>query len=225
MMAAATVLETLLRERWSCRAFLDRQVPRATIEHLLTLAQRTPSWCNTQPWQVVLSSGEATRKLGAALYEHVAAGATEAPDIPFPPGYAGVYRERRRVCGFQLYGALGIERGDRERTTAQARENFRFFGAPHFALITTDRALGPYGSLDCGGYVSTFLLAAQALGLNAIPQAAVAGYSPWLRAYLGLPDDRSVVCGISFGYADRADPANGFRTERAAVDDAVQWRD
>lgn len=224
-MTAAAVLDTVLHERWSCRAFLERQVPRATIEHLLAMAQRTPSWCNTQPWQVVVSSGEATRKLAAALYEHAADGAPDAPDIPFPPGYAGVYLDRRRACGYQLYGALGIERGDRERATAQARENFRFFGAPHFALVTADRALGPYGMLDCGGYVSTFLLAAEALGLGAIPQAAVAAYSPWLRSHLGLPDDRAVVCGISFGYADRAHPANGFRTERAELDAAVQWRD
>lgn len=220
----ATVLETLLRERWSCRAFLTRQVERATIERLLTLAQRAPSWCNTQPWQVVVTSGDATRQLGTALFQHAESGAVEEPDIPFPPGYAGVYLERRRICGYQLYGALGIERGDRERATAQARENFRLFGAPHFALITTDRALGPYGSIDCGGYVSTFLLAAEALGLSAIPQAAVAAYSSWLRDYFGLPEDRSVVCGISFGHADRAHPANGFRTERAGLDDAVQWR-
>ena len=225
MTDAATALERLLRERWSCRGFLERQVPRETIERLLLMAQRTPSWCNTQPWQVVLTSGEATRRLAAALHEHAAAGLADAPDIPFPPGYAGVYRDRRRVCGYQLYGALGIERGDRERTAAQAHENFRFFGAPHFALITTDRALGPYGSLDCGGYVSTFLLAAQSLGLGAIPQAAVAAHSPWLRDYLGLSDDRSVVCGISFGYADPAHPANGFRTERAALGEAVQWRE
>lgn len=225
MTRAATELETLLQERWSCRAFLAQEIPRRTIEHLLAMAQRTPSWCNTQPWQVVVTSGDATHKLAAALYEHVAAGAPDAPDIPFPPGYTGVYLDRRRVCGYQLYGALGIERGDRARATAQARENFRFFGAPHFALITTDRALGPYGMLDCGGYISMFLLAADALGLGAIPQAAIAAHSPWLRDYLDLPDDRSVVCGISFGYADRAHPANGFRTERAALDDAVQWRD
>ncbi|MDT7953261.1 MAG: nitroreductase [Acetobacteraceae bacterium] len=223
MTDAATALESLLHDRWSCRGFLEREVPPATIARLLTMAQRTPSWCNTQPWQVVLTRGEATRRLAAGLYERVATGGADAPDIPFPPAYVGVYRDRRRVCGYQLYGTLGIDRGDRERTAAQARENFRFFGAPHFALITTDRALGPYGILDCGGYVTTFLLAAKSLELGAIPQAAVAAQSPWLRDHLGLPDDRSVVCGISFGYADPAHPANGFRTERAALEDAVQW--
>ncbi len=220
---AATVLDELLRGRHSCRAFLPRAVERDTIERLLSLAQRTPSWCNVQPWHVDLFGAEATRALADALFRHVASGAAETPDIPFPPGYEGVALARRRVCGFQLYGALGIERGDRERALAQARENFRFFGAPHFALVSTDAALGPYGGIDCGGYVSVFLLAAQALGLGAVPQAAVAGHAAWLREHVGLPQGRSVVCGISFGYPDAAHPANGFRTERAGLDEAVRW--
>jgi len=53
------VLEELLHERYSVRAFLPQPVPRETIEHLLAVAQRTASWCNSQPWQVVIASGEA----------------------------------------------------------------------------------------------------------------------------------------------------------------------
>ncbi|MCH1998704.1 nitroreductase family protein, partial [Achromobacter xylosoxidans] len=36
-------LEDWLRARHSCRAFLPEPVPRATIERILTLAQRTAS--------------------------------------------------------------------------------------------------------------------------------------------------------------------------------------
>ena len=221
----ADALDALLRQRHSCRAFLDTQVDRQTIERLLTLAQRTPSWCNTQPWQVIVTSGDATRRVAAGLSKQAATGVAEQPDIAFPPAYRGVYLERRRVCGFQLYGALGIERGDREAYTAQARQNFRLFGAPHFALITADAELGPYGMVDCGGYVSVFLLAAQSLGLATIPQAAIASYSPWLREHFALPPDRLVLCAISFGYADKAHDANSFRTERADLTQTVQWRE
>ena len=222
--AEAPVLDGLLRDRWSCRGFTRAPVPRPTIERLLEMAQRTPSWCNTQPWRVTLTSGEATRRLAEALSEHQGSGVPEQPDLPFPEAYRGEYLARRRECGYRLYGAVGIERGDRVRSAVQNRENFRFFGAPHFALITTERDLGPYGAIDCGGYVSVFLLAAQSLGLAAIPQAAVAAYSPWLRDYFGLPGNRLVVCGISFGYADRAHRANGFRTGRAPLGDVVDWR-
>ena len=223
--AGAPVLDDLLRSRWSCRGFAAMPVPRPTVERLLDMAQRTPSWCNTQPWRVTLTSGEATRRLAEALSAHVGTGAPDQPDLPFPAAYRGEYLARRRECGYQLYGAVGIERGDRVRSAVQGRENFRFFGAPHFALITTERDLGTYGAIDCGGYVSVFLLAAQSLGLAAVPQAAVAAYSPWLRDYFGLPDNRLVVCGISFGYPDQAHPANGFRTNRAPITEVVDWRD
>ena len=223
--AEAPALDDLLRSRWSCRGFTETPVPRPAIERLLETAQRTPSWCNTQPWRVTLTSGEATRQLAEALSAHQETGAADQPDLPFPAAYRGEYLARRRECGYQLYDAVGIERGDRVRSALQGRENFRFFGAPHFALITTERDLGTYGAIDCGGYVSVFLLAAQSLGLAAIPQAAVAAYSPWLRDYFGLPDNRLVVCGISFGYPDPAHPANGFRTNRAPLTEVVDWRD
>jgi nitroreductase len=217
-------LEDLLHGRWSCRAFRPDPVPRPTIERLLELAQRTPSWCNTQPWHLTITSGQATHDLARALYARAAANEPEAPDLPFPAAYRGQYQDRRRECGFALYEAVGIQRGDRVRSAEQGRENFRFFGAPHFALITTERDLGVYGAIDCGGYVSVFLLAARSLGLATIPQAAVAGHSAWLRDYFELPDHRSVVCGISFGYADETHPANAFRTTRAPLTEAVDWR-
>ena len=85
-------------------------------------------------------------------------------DFPFPREYLGVYLERRRESGFQLYNSLGIARGDKAAYAKQALENYNFFGAPHVAIIHTDEALGVYGAIDCGAYVSNFMLAAQALG-------------------------------------------------------------
>ena len=38
--------------RHSARAFLNRPVPRETIEQMLTLAARAPSGGNLQPWKV-----------------------------------------------------------------------------------------------------------------------------------------------------------------------------
>jgi len=209
------VLEELLQERFSCRAFLPRPVPRALIERVLRAAQRTASWCNSQPWQVVITSGEETERFRKVMYETAASGRGDHGDFPFPREYRGVYLERRRESGFQLYNTLGIPRGDRAGYARQALENFRFFGAPHVAIIHTDEALGVYGAVDCGGYVNNFLLAAQALGLSTVPQAALAHHSDVIRKHFGIGEDRRVVCGISFGYGDTAHKANSYRTSRA----------
>ena len=103
-------------------------------------------------------------------------------------------------------------------------QNFRFFGAPHLALVTSPVELGPYGVLDCGAFITGFMVAAQALGLGSIAQAALASYAPLLRADLDVPPDRNILCGISFGYADINHPANSFRTTRATVNEVIDWR-
>jgi nitroreductase len=219
------VLEELLNERYSVRAFLPREVPRDTIEQVLKVAQRTASWCNSQPWQVVIASGEAKERFRKSIYGEAASGAAENSDYPFPREYLGVYLERRRESGFQLYNTLGIPRGDKVAYAKQALENYNFFGAPHVAIIHTTEPLGVYGAIDCGAYVSNFMLAAQALGLGTIPQAALARHSGLIRRHFDLGDDRRVVCGISFGYADHEHRVNGYRTSRAELADVVTFVD
>ena len=219
------VLEELLAERYSCRAFKAEPVPRATIERILKVAQRTASWCNSQPWQVVIASGEAKERFRKEIYTKASSGGPDDGDFPFPREYRGVYLERRRESGFQLYNTLGIPRGDRMAYARQALENFNFFGAPHVAIIHADEALGVYGAIDCGGYVSNFMLAAQALGLGAIAQAALAHQSGLIRRHFKLGDDRRVVCGISFGFPDRDHRINSYRTSRASVSEAATFVD
>ena len=219
----AAVLAELLNERYSCRGFRPDAVPRGTIERILTMAQRTASWCNSQAWQVCVASAQATERLRSELLQHVPQHSPN-PDFEWP-GYEGVYLQRRRECGLQLYRATGVARGDALAADRQRLENFRFFGAPHVALITTNATLGVYGLVDCGAYVSNFALAARAMGVASIAQAALAAYPDFWRERLQLAPDRKVVCGISFGFEDPGHPANAFRTSRASIAQAVTWVD
>ena len=93
------------------------------------------------------------------------------------------------------------------------------------AIIHTDEALGIYGAIDCGAYVGNFLLAAQALGLGTIPQAALARHSGLIRRHFKLADHRRVVCGISFGFPDGENKINSYRTSRASLADTATFLD
>lgn len=218
-----SVVEELLGRRKSCRGFKPESVPEAVLRHITAVAQRTATWCNSQPWQVIITSGPATEKFREALYARAKAGEKGGSDYPFPREYHGIYLERRRETGFQLYEAVGVARDDAVGRVQQGLENFRLFGAPHVAIITSDEALGIYGAVDCGAYAANFLLAAEAAGLGTIPQAALAHHSGFIREHFGIGDDRRVVCGISFGFADPDHPANTVRTRRANIDDAVRF--
>ncbi len=223
-MTDADILDKLISARYSCRAFLPTPVPRDVLMRILATAQKTASWCNSQAWQVHIVSGAATERFREGLLQYRRENAAK-PDIPFPREYIGVYQDRRRECGFQLYESVGVARGDRVASAKQAEENFRLFGAPHAAVITTPEALGTYGAVDCGAYVANFMLAAQSMGVASIAQAALAGQAGYLRSFFSIPDDRQVVCGLSFGYPDTAHPANQFRTRRASVQQAVEFVD
>ncbi|MDX1779888.1 MAG: nitroreductase [Thalassovita sp.] len=216
-------LTKILHNRHSCRGFRADPVPREDIERILRAAQRVPSWCNAQPWQVIVTSGAETDRFREILYADATA-KTPEPDLDWPRQYVGVYRDRRRTCGWQLYDAVGVKHGDRAASGQQMQENYRFFGAPHVAVVTSDRDLGPYGAMDCGGYIAAFTLAAEALGIATVPQAAVAAFAPTLRDHFGIGDDRLILCAIAFGFEDTDHPANNFRTERADLDEVVDWR-
>ena len=217
-------LQDLLAARHSCRAFRPDPVPRNVIDTILLDAGRVPSWCNAQPWKVHLTSGAATDTFRARMLEAFDT-QKAAPDFPFPDGYSGPRKERRQTCGLQLYQAVGIERSDKPGRLAQMRANYAFFDAPHVALITTATELGPYGALDCGGFITAFCLSAEAQGVATVPQAAIAFYAETVRAHFAIPEEERILAAISFGFEDTDHPANAFRTDRAALAEFTTFHD
>lgn len=211
----------IMATRWSCREFRPDPLDDELLTTLFATAQRTASWCNTQAWNVHLLSGDAVEWMGKELTASVASGAPGVADLPIPASYTGVYADRRRAAGYALYESLGIERSDHAARGEQMLKNFTFFGAPHAAIITTDAEQGTYGAIDCGGYVANLMNAALDLGIGSIAQGAIAMHSDTVRRLLDLPEDRLVVCAVSFGRPADDHPVNQFRTDRAGLDDLL----
>ncbi|GAA1917384.1 nitroreductase [Microbacterium aoyamense] len=199
-------------------------MPSEVMERMFTLAQLAPSWCNTQPWHVIVTSGDATTRFREGLVAHIRAiGPSRPVDFDTPRDYTGVYRERRRESGRQLYDALGIAYGDREARAAQVFRNWESFGAPHIAIVTTAAEQGTYGAVDTGVYTGCLLLAAQSLGIAAVPQGAFAYAAGFIREHFEIPADQKVLLGIGFGYAAAEHPVNAYRTNRASLDESIRF--
>ncbi|WP_339106633.1 nitroreductase [Roseovarius rhodophyticola] len=223
MTSDAEALRRVMQARYSCRAFKLDPVPRDVIEEMLNTARHTASWNNVQPWQVVIASGAETEAFRQALLKEVQEG-KPGPDLPWPEAYPDELGDRRRTCGYALYNAVGIAREDRAARARQSMRNFELFDAPHVAILHTPRVLGAYGALDAGGFLTAFMAAATAQGVGTIAQAAVAAYPNMIRRHFCLPEERMILCAISFGYADTEHPVNNYRTEREAFEDIVSFR-
>src|SRR5689334_4827699 len=158
--------------RRSVRGFRQEPVPRATLERIFGAAQRAPSWCNIQPWRVVLTGGELTQKLKSALQE-AARSSLPSPDVAFPIDYPEPYGAHRRACGIALYQAMGVAKTDKQGRFDAWMRNFDAFGAPHVAIVSMDRRFAMYAALDIGCWLQTLLLAATAEGVATCPQASL----------------------------------------------------
>ncbi len=208
-----------LESRSAVRGYLDRPVSRQVIDTILTAAARAPSGNNSQPWRVHVLTGQAKDRLGDAILAARRDGADDpAPEYDYyPQGWPEPYRSRRRTNGWELYGLLGIGKGDRAKSRAWHDENFRFFGAPVGMILTRDRRLGLGSLIDLGMFMEGVAVAARTLALDTCPQAAFAHYHAIIRHQLQLPQEDMVVCGMALGTADPTATANHLRTEREPV--------
>ncbi|APV48580.1 hypothetical protein BWI17_02080 [Betaproteobacteria bacterium GR16-43] len=219
MPATLTAAEAI-RTRRSVRAFLPTPVDRATVEGLLTLASRSPSGSNIQPWKVRVIAGDVRKRVSAAIHVALDRDGEEGHKREwnyYPVNWREPFLGRRRKIGWDLYGLMGIQKGDFEATEKQRRRNYDFFDAPVGLLFTLDEDLEIGSWLDLGIFIGAVMIAARGLGLDTCPQAALANFHDVLRAELRIPANEVVVCGMALGHADPDAPENKLVTERASA--------
>ncbi|MFH8619415.1 nitroreductase family protein [Streptomyces sp. NPDC017979] len=209
--------EKLVRGRHATRAFRPDPVPADTMRAIFSLAGAAPSNSNAQPWQVEVVSGAARERLADALQTAHAEKRTSV-DFPYSEGmYAHVHQERRAAFGAELYGALGIDPGDRAARAAYDVQSLRFYGAPHAAFLFVNGDGGVRLAADVGAYLQTLLLAMAAYGVDSCPQGLLSFYADTVRGELGVSGGKLLV-GVSFGYGDEAAPVNRVTARRAALE-------
>jgi nitroreductase len=211
--------EALLTRR-SVRAFLPTPVPRTDVEELLALASRSASGSNIQPWKVRVVAGESRERLSRAVLDALDRDGYEKHKREwnyYPVNWREPYLARRRKIGWDLYGLMGISKGDFEATERQRRRNYEFFGAPVGMIFTLDEDLEMGSWLDLGIYIGSLTIAARGRGLDTCPQAAFADFHAVIRRELDIPEKEIIICGMALGYADPDAVENRLVTERAPV--------
>jgi nitroreductase len=212
----AAAVDAAISSRRSVRRFLATPVPAAAVEAILDAAARAPSGTNMQPWRGYALAGGARDALCQAVQ---AAFDTEAHTHEqeiryYPEAFFEPYQARRRKVGWDLYGLLGIGKGEVAKTRAQHRRNFQFFDAPVGMIFTIDRRLAVGSWLDYGMFLENVMVAARGRGLDTCAQAAWAQYHRAIRPVLGLAEEEIVICGLALGYADPAAIENTLTTAR-----------
>lgn len=214
-------VDAAITTRRSIRAYLPTPVAREDIEQILQVAGRAPSGTNTQPWKVYVLQGERKQRLSSAILAahndpEQARQHQEEYDY-YPRAWVSPYIDRRRKVGWDLYGLLGIAKGDKLRMHEQHGRNYLFFDAPVGLIFTIDRVMQQGSWLDYGMFLQNIMIAARAHGLHTCPQAAFTQFHRLIAEELALAPEQQLVCGMALGYADPAAVENSLVTEREPV--------
>ena len=215
--------DDVIQSRRSIRGFLPKPVPKALIREILALAMRAPTSYNTQPWNFYVVTGDALDRIRAGNVERNLAGVPHSREFRVGPDYAGAHRERQIGVAKQLFGAMGIERDDKERRQEWVLRGFRQFDAPVSIVVTYDRSI--HGSdvapFDCGGVVNCLVNAAWARGLGCVINSQGIMLSPVVRAEAGIAEDQVIQTCVAMGWPDDSFPANAVVSARKSVDEAA----
>ena len=212
-----------IKTRRSTRGFKPDPVPKDVINKILEAVSNTPSYTNTQPWEVVVVSGKKKDELSRVIFDLAKAKAPTGPDLPMPKDWPTEHGKRSGEHGARRLATLGIDRGDEEGRQKLNLMNYEFYGAPCAAFLFIDGSLGEWSIFDMGLFAQNLILAAHALGVESVLQASVTNYAPQIKKFLGVAESKKLIICISLGYPDDKAKLNAYRSIKQKAAEFTRW--
>jgi nitroreductase len=214
-------METLkaIETRRSIRAFKPDPIPDSVMNQVLRAASTSPSYTNTQPWEVVVVRGKKKNELAEKLLGLAKVKAPTCPDLPIPKEWPASMDLRSREHGARRLNTLGLARDDSAGRELSRLMNFEFYGASLAVFLFMDRSLGEWSLFDMGLFAQNLILAAHSLGVESCLQASVTNYAPEIKKFLGVAENKKLIICISLGYPDENAVLNTYRSIKQKPDE------
>ena len=114
----------LMKERHSCRKFQSKPIPEPILKDIISISLASPSWCNSQPWNIYVASGNTIKEIRKEWISKSKEKIKGYADIP--PGHRTDYSERsQKTMGefFKSWESLPNQKESEE-------SNYSLFNAP-----------------------------------------------------------------------------------------------
>jgi nitroreductase len=206
-----------LNARHSTRAFLPDPIEDGKLRAILEAALRTPSWANSQPWEVFVATGDTLDRIKKAYLKKYEEKAPAAPETPRPLEWSQAAKDRQKQLGPDMKRDCG------DAVDQFGKLNQSIFNAPCAVFVCMDKVLSEWSLYDIGAYSQSLMLAAQEHGVASIPAITMVLYPDVLRQELKIPDHLKITIGIALGYADKGNSINNFVSARSPLSEVVHF--
>ncbi|KAF8069942.1 nitroreductase [Lyophyllum atratum] len=224
---SAEILDSLMKNRYSCRYYLPNPVPLSIVEEILDAARYAPAASNMQPWHKVFCvAGDVLKSITKEMLDAYVAdpGANVSEYAFYPDELPLEYLQRRHNFGRTYYGPLHIDRHDKKGRQEEIGNNYLFYGAPVGLIFTIHRGLLLSSGIDIGYFLQSVTLAARARGLETVSEQTIATYHEVLRKHLPIDDDEVVLVGMALGSPDLEKVSKFYaRPQKRTVPEIAQF--
>ncbi len=134
--------------------------------------------------------------------------------------------ERQVEIAVQLFQAMGIERGDKEKRMDWVLRGFRQFDAPVSIVVCFDKSLDDNGTIahfDLGAVTYGLVLAAWSKGLGCVINGQGIMQSPVVREHAQIPEDQVIMTCVAMGWPDEDFSANAVVSTRRPVEEVTRF--
>ena len=209
----------LMKERHSARRFLPKEIPEETLKEIVRICLDSPSWCNSQPWNVYVVSGkplEEIKKEWIAKNEQKIKGYGD-----IQPVHRTEFSERCQKNMQEEFKLIEETTKDPELKSFW-RANIECFNAPTVVYLTVHKGHSKWSIYDLGGFGMALMLAAKDLGVDSVVAYELIKYPDVLRKNVNIPDTEDIAIGIALGY-ETDDAVNKFRAKKHTVEEVCHF--
>ena len=218
-MASKYNFKGLMKDRHSARDFQKKEIPEETLKEIVRIALDSPSWCNSQPWNVYVVSGkplEEIRKVWIAKNDEKIKGYAD-----LQPVHRTEFSER---CQKNMEEEFKLIKESTKDPELQAfwRKNIECFNAPTIVYLTLHKGHSKWSCYDLGGFGMALMLAAKDLGVDSVVAYELAKYPDVIRKFVKIPENEDIAVGIALGY-ENDDIVNKFRAKKSTLEDVCHF--
>jgi len=211
--------EELMKKRHSVRKFQSKEIPEDVLKNIISTSLRTPSWANSQPWNIYVVSGQALEEIRKVWISKNNEQIKGYSDIP--PVHRIEFDEKAQRNMSHTLSNIGTFIND-PTLEKFAKYQHILFNAPTVVYLTLNKGHSKWSMYDLGALGMSIMLSAMDRGVDSIVAYELIKYPDVLRQYAKIPENEDVVIGIALGYEEN-EICNEYRSDRNSLDEVCHF--
>ena len=202
------------------KKFLPNEIPEEIISKIIQVSLNSPSWCNSQPWNVYIVSGKPLEEIKKEWLSENEKGEKGYSDLP--PVHRTEFSEG---CQKSMEDGLLVfkEATKDSELTIFWKKTIQSFNTPNIVYLTLNNRHSKWSCYDLGAFGIALMLAIKNYGIDSVVTYELAKYLDVLRKYAKIPENEKICVWIALGYEDKNDIINQFRVKKNSIDETCHF--